>query len=274
MRGAYAAGAVAGLLRAGERFDAMYAASSGACATAYLAAGQLDSLRVWEELHDGLIRPSNILRAKPPLDLDFLFGDVCASRLPLDVDALRASPAPLWVPLTDAQSLQVEYRDVRREEDPLAVLRAAAALPLAYGRAETLGGRRYFDGGMSDPIPVLRALRDGATDVTVVLTRPLGYRRRPNPAWLCHLAARPYPEAHRVFARFHERYNEALDAVARPPPGVEVRAIAPPPRLRLRQFMRGVDDIRRAIEQGMRDATRAATSRSATFFLPEGNRRA
>lgn len=261
MRGAYASGAVAGLLRAGERFDAVYAVSSGACATAYLHAGQLDSLGLWEDVSRGLIRPGQALRGKPLLDFDFLFGDVCGSRMPLDLDALRAASAPLYVPITDADTLHLEFRDLRRERDPLAVLRAAAALPLAYGRAEEVDGRRYFDGGMSDPIPVLRAIRDGASDLTVVLTRPLGYRRRANPRWLCRVASKPYPPARAVFARFHERYNAALDAVESPPPGVRVRALAPPPRLPLRQFMRSAGQVRRAVEQGLADAGRL-TSRA------------
>lgn len=257
MRGAYATGAVAGLLQAGERFDAMYAASSGACATAYLAAGQLEAVRVWREVPEGLVRPANLLRGGPLLDLDFLFTDVCGSRLPLDVDALRAAPAPLYVPLVDADTCRVDYRDLRREMDPLATLRAAAALPLAYGRAEELDGRRFFDGGMADPIPVERALQDGADDVTVVLTRPRGYRRRANPAWLNRVAARPYPAACEVFARFHERYNAALDLVHRPPPGVRIRAIAPPRRLKLRQIMTRVRDVERAVQQGLRDGARS-----------------
>lgn len=260
MRGAYAAGVVAGLLRAGERFDAIYAASSGACATAYLVAGQHRSLRIWEEIPRRLIRPANALRGAPILDFDHLFGDVCGERIPLDLDAVRRAPAPLYVPLTDAATLAVEYRDLRREKDPVAVLRAAAALPLAYGRPEVVEGRAYFDGGMSDPIPVLRAIADGASDVTVVRTRPLGYRRAPNPAWLCRLAARPYPAASEVFARFHERYNAALDVVARPPAGVTIRAIAPPRRLRLHQFMRSVRGIRRAIGQGLKDARQVSAA--------------
>lgn len=255
MRGAYAAGAVAGLLRARERFDAMYAASSGACATAYLVAGQLDSLDLWAELpRGGLIRPSNALRGRPVLDLDHLFVNVCGSRFPLDVDALRRADAPLFVPLVDADSLAVEYRDLRREEDPLAVLRAAAALPLAYGRRETINDRSFFDGGMADPIPVLRAIEEGATEITAVLTQRAGYRCRPTPAWISWLAARPYPAAREVFARFHERYNAALDAIAHPPPGVTVRAIAPPRRLKLHPFMRSERRIRRAVWRGLKDA--------------------
>lgn len=262
MRGAYAAGAVAGLLRAGERYDAMYAASSGACATAYLAAGQHDSLDLWRELPRGLIRPANALRGLPILDFDFLFGDMCGSRMPLDVEALRRAQSPLYVPLVDADSLAVEYPDLRHAEDPIAVLRAASALPIAYGRAETLDGRRYFDGGMADPIPVLRAVAEGAKDITVVLTRRREYRRRANPEWLNRLAARPYPAAREVFAMFHERYNEARELIDAPPPGVRIRAIAPPPRLRLREFMRSERAVRKAVRRGQKDARTLMRSRA------------
>lgn len=265
MRGAYAAGVLSGLLRAGEEFDAFYASSSGACSSAYMAAGQVDAVRVWEELLHGqqLIRWTNPLRGRPCLDLDYLIDDVFGRQVPLDVEALRRSRAGVWVTLTNATTGDVEYRDLRRERNPLDALRGSAALPLAYGRPVVLDGQAYLDGGMADPIPVKRALDDGATDITVVLTRPMGYRRTPSARWVTWLASRPYPTARCAIDRMHERYNAALDAIGAPPEGVTVRAIAPPTHLRLTRMMRGMDDLRRAVAQGAQDAMRITATRPA-----------
>lgn len=259
MRGAYAAGALVGLQQAGERFDAVYASSSGACSAAYLAAGQPEGLRIWQEHLDGakLIRARNLLVGRPLLDLEYLIDEVFAKRVPLDVAKLRAASHPLWITMTDARTGACEYRDLRRVDAPLRLLKATAALPIAYWRVVELEGRSFVDGGMADPIPLRRALEEGATRVTVVLTRPLGYRRPPAKRALTLLGSLPYPGARRTFDTMHERYNDALDLVARPPPGVEVRAIAPPPTLRLSRLMRDADGLRRAVAQGMSDAVRA-----------------
>src|SRR5581483_1480122 len=136
MRGAYAAGALVGLDAAGERFDAVYASSSGACSAAYLHARQPEGLRIWQEHLDGakLLRARNLLVGRPYLDLEYLVDEVFARRVPLDLARLRAAEAPLWITLTDARTGRAEYRDLRREADPLRVLKATAALPIAYAR--------------------------------------------------------------------------------------------------------------------------------------------
>jgi len=256
MRGAYAAGAMMGLQAAGARFDAVYGSSSGACSAAYYAAGQPEGLRIWQEHLDGskLLRARNLLRGRPYLDLDYLIDDVFARRVPLDVARLRASPAPVWVTMTEARSGRATYWDLRRVRSPLRVLKGSAALPIAYGRPVGFEGESYLDGGLADPIPLRRALADGATRVTVVLTKPLGHRRRPAGRALALVGSLPYPGARRALATMHERYNDALDLIAEAPPGVTIRAIAPPEGLPLSRLMRRADQLRAAVEQGMRDA--------------------
>jgi predicted patatin/cPLA2 family phospholipase len=261
MRGAYAGGVLVGLTNAGERFDAVYASSSGACSAAYLAAQQPEGIRIWEDYLHGnrLLSVANVLRGRPYLDLDYLVDDVFGHHLPLDLARLRASTSPLWVTLTDAETGLVEYRDLRREAEPLRAIRATAALPIAYPRPVEIEGRCFFDGGIGDPIPLRRAIEEGAQDITVVLTNALGYRHRPMASWAARLGSRPYPGAIDAFRTRHERYNDALDLVAHPPSGVTIRAIAPPPALHLSRSARR---LRAAVAQGLADAARVGAPRA------------
>jgi len=57
-------------------------------------------------------------------------------------------------------------------------MRATAAIPLLAGRAVELHGRRWIDGSVTEPLPVLRALADGATHVLALLTRTVPELRR------------------------------------------------------------------------------------------------
>ncbi|MHB8605819.1 MAG: patatin-like phospholipase family protein [Thermoplasmatota archaeon] len=256
MRGAYAGGALVGLQRAGERFDAVYASSSGACSAAYLAAEQPEGLRIWDEMLGGtkLINAANVLIGRPFLDLDYLIDEIFGKRVPLDVERLRASRAPLWVTLTDAESGAVEYRDLRRAEKPLRVLRATAALPIAYASPVELDGRFYLDGGVADPIPLAKAIADGATDVTVVLTQHAGFRHRSLGPYIARVGAMPYPGARDALVRHHERANAALDLIARPPAGVRIRVIAPPASLKGSRLSASERHLRAAVAQGLADA--------------------
>lgn len=40
-------------------------------------------------------------------------------------------------------------------------------------------GHPYADGGLVDPIPIRRALQDGATEITVLLTHSPSFRLKP-----------------------------------------------------------------------------------------------
>ena len=51
-------------------------------------------------------------------------------------------------------------------------LRASAGLPLLAGPAVVLRGRRFFDGGLAEPIPFRTPMACGATHLVVLRSRP------------------------------------------------------------------------------------------------------
>jgi predicted acylesterase/phospholipase RssA len=57
------------------------------------------------------------------------------------------------------------------------------ALPVVYGRVVRVQGVPYIDGGVTDAIPLAPALGLAPARLSVVATRPLGYRKQPAP-WL------------------------------------------------------------------------------------------
>jgi predicted acylesterase/phospholipase RssA len=51
-------------------------------------------------------------------------------------------------------------------------LRASAGLPILAGPAVVLRGRRFFDGGLAEPIPFRTPMADGTTHIVVLRSRP------------------------------------------------------------------------------------------------------
>lgn len=256
MRGCYAAGAVGRLLfDEGRRYDAVWATSSGAATVAYGLAGQRDGLSIWQDHLHGrrLVKPLRLLIGRDALDLDYLIDEVFRRRVPLDVKALHAAGVPLHVPVTDVSDGSLRYFDLSRR-DPFPVLRAAMSLPGAVTKATPIDGGRYVDGGVVDQLPIHRALDAGADDVTVVLTRPLGYRPRSTGPFGAWLATRPFPGLRAALRDRHHRYARQLATIVHPPDGVTVRAIHPPARLRVRRWTTSRRRILAAIEQGWHDA--------------------
>src|SRR5580658_2915270 len=229
MRGAWAAGVLAYLRECGRaQYDLVYAASSGACSAAYFVADMLEpGLGIWRELACNAIRKSNFLRLKPIIDLAYLVDDVIRRRVPLSVAALQKAPTKFYIVLTDCHTAAPVYFLVT-DDRVFAALRATSSLALATRGFDYVDGRPYADGGVADPIPVRRAIEDGATDITVVLTHNPAFRLKPIPRWLGKLAYPEYPEVARVWtAQQNVYYNVALDLMKQPPPGIRIRVFRP-----------------------------------------------
>lgn len=214
LRGAFCAGALSALDRLGyPRPDAIFATSAGAPSAAYLATGQIDrAVRLWENrTHAGhLVSPLHWLRRRPLMDIDKLVTSF-KSHPPLDVQCFGNESPRLYISVTHC--LTGEPHHLRMTPtNAYDLLTAAMALPLAYGLTVPVDGQYYVDGGITDSIPIERALSDSAANVLVVLTRPEGYRKRRSTIAesAFSLQYRRYPQLVAAFQRRAERYNETL----------------------------------------------------------------
>jgi predicted patatin/cPLA2 family phospholipase len=256
MRGAWAAGVLAFLHQRGLRqYDLTYAASSGACSAAYFVAGMWQpGLSIWREHACKAVRKINFLRHKPVIDLAYLVDYIFRQHVPLSVEALQKAPTRFFIVLTDCQTGEPVYFHAH-DERVFAALRATASMPLATRGFDYVDGHPYADGGVADPIPIRRAIQDGATDITVVLTHSPDLRLKPVPRWLSRLA---YPEFPKVAQAWSSRqwvnYNAALDLLKQPPPGINLRVFSPLKPLAIRSFTNAQKRIEAAVDCGYSEA--------------------
>jgi predicted patatin/cPLA2 family phospholipase len=229
MRGAWAAGVLAYLQECGRRqFDLVYAASSGACSAAYFVADMWEpAMTIWRELACNVVRKSNFLRRKPIIDLAYLVDYVVRERMPLSVETLQKMPTRFFIVLTHCHTGEPVYFHAC-DDRVFAALRATSSMPLATRGFDYVDDQAYADGGVSDPIPLQRAIQDGATDITVVLTHNPAFRLKPVPRWMGKLAYPDFPEVARVWTALQNvNYNAALDLMKQPPPGVRIQVFRP-----------------------------------------------
>ena len=229
MRGAWAAGVLGYLQECGRRqFDLVYAASSGACSAAYFVADMWEpGLAIWRELACNVVRKSNFLRRKPIIDLAYLVDYVIRTRVPLSVEVLRTMPTRFYIVLTDCQTGKPVYFHAC-DDRVFAALRATSSMPLATRGFDYVDDKPYADGGVSDPIPVTRAIKDGATDITVVMTHNPDFRLKPIPHWMGRVGYPDFPKVAEVWtAQQNVYYNAALDLMKQPPAGVRIQVFRP-----------------------------------------------
>ena len=268
MRGAWAAGVLALLHERGQsQFDLVYAASSGACSAAYFVAGMWEpGLTIWREYACHVVRKTNFIRRKPILDLAYLVDYIFKQRFPLSVEAIQRAPTRFYIVLTDCQTGEPVYFHAR-DERIFDALRATSSMALATRGFDYVDGYPYADGGVSDPIPISRALEDGATDITVVLTHSADFRLRPMPRFLGRIA---YPQFPAVAAAWTSRqwlkFNAALNLADQPPDGVQIRVFSPVRPMRIGAFTGAQARIKAAVWSGRREAIE-----QLAVFGSEGN---
>lgn len=259
MRGVASAGAIIALEQLGftRAFDAVYGASAGAINGAYFLAGQAafgTSIYYQDIANRRFINP---WRVRKIVDMDFLFDEIIARRKRLDLVRLRENPTPLRIIATDALTgRETIFSSHDENADLLAALKASAALPILYPHPVRIDDRLYVDGGVANAIPIEPALREGCTDLLVVLTVPKTHRAQPPHVLERTLAARwlrPLsPSLERAFLHRHEAYNRALDlALGRHEVSANIVALFLTPRLSLRRLTTDVRTLKRAaIEMG------------------------
>ncbi|MGA2854275.1 MAG: patatin family protein, partial [Verrucomicrobiota bacterium] len=229
MRGAWAAGVLAYLQERGLRqYDLVYAASSGACSAAYFVTDMWEpGLAIWRELACNVVRKSNFLRRKPIIDLAYLVDHIIRKRVPLSVEALQKAPTKFFIVLTDCHTGEAVYFHAC-DDRVFAALRATSSMALATRGFDYVDGQPYADGGVADPIPIRRAIQDGATDITVVLTHNPVFRLKPVSRWMGKLAYPEWPMVAKVWtARQNVNYNAALDLMKQPPAGIRFQVFRP-----------------------------------------------
>jgi predicted patatin/cPLA2 family phospholipase len=216
MRGVVSAGSLLALDQLGFRevFDEVYAASAGGVNAAYFLSGQgtLGMTVYFDDIANRrFINPWRVLKI---VDVDYAYDDVVARRKPLDDGAVRASPVRFFLSVTDARSGANELLDVRTRPEPIPLLlKASSALPVLYNRRVVLDGREYVDGGVTDHLPIARAIANGCTDILVLASsrckapmRPPGLGER---GLFYATIGRRYPALMRAFATMHEAVNRS-----------------------------------------------------------------
>jgi predicted patatin/cPLA2 family phospholipase len=115
-------------------------------------------------------------------------------------------------------------------------VRASAALPRLGGRPPVFRGERMADGGLLEAIPYETALREGATHILVLRSRPRGYRKPAYGSAAERLALRGESQLVELLRGQPDAYNRqaaALESAVREDPDGRVLEIAVPAGTRL-----------------------------------------
>jgi len=266
LRASYGVGVVKALM---ERFHItsvdMAVATSGSAGTlAYYVAQQFDSIiNIWTNLLSTwkFLSFRNVLYGNPVLNIDYLIDVVFKQQDRLNVEALKAQPTELFIPVTNYRTGEPRYFSNHDDVDFFDVLRATKAAEISYGRPVKIAGQEYVDGALSAPIGIRKAIDAGATDIIVISTSPRGFRRSRSfmERLVTGIFARDFPESLRQTIENHpETYNSIMDTIKKE---IEIKKrniilIQPDSRTPTGTLDNSRENLIRTIKQGYADACR------------------
>lgn len=218
MRGLFTAGVLDYLMTEDMYFPYVIGVSAGACNALSYLSRQPDRSRyinVNFANDPRYINMRNVLKGKSMFNLEFAFNDIANDLVPFDFHAFHRIDERLVIPTTNCETGQTCYFENIHDTDIFTAAQASSSLPLVSVPVE-LDGLTLLDGGISDPIPIQKAIDDGFKRHVVVLTRPKGYRKKPFRAKrTSKLFYRQYPELVETMLTRHEIYNDTLDQLER-----------------------------------------------------------
>ncbi len=254
-RGTYSSGMVMALEELGltRCFDAVYGSSAGALNGAWLLSGRaLTGMRGWwdPEIMRKVINPWRFLRGRPVFDTEYLVNTVYQELTPMDFPAILANPVTYHPLATDADTGDsVDLRPfIHQVEDLQNALRASTCLPILAGRSIKLGGRRFVDAGVAEPLPFRTALNQGATHVLMLRTRRATERPAKPSRGQGMIVPRYYPGLRKVWDEQYERDMSdeqllkelpAVMSVRPPTDGPDITATERDPKVLRRAVMFG-----------------------------------
>ena len=184
----------------------------------YLAGQRGRNLRFFtEHMHDPeYFGIKSLLKTGNLFGIQHIYGDLTRKdgKDPFDFPAFLKNPTEYEAVVTNALTGKPEYfgKDATKQDDYRLIM-ASSAIPVVCHPVE-LNGVPYFDGGLSDAIPVRRALDKGCDRLVVILSKNRDYVRKPQGMRpLYHLACRKYPRIVDVIKHRHIAYNKNLQDV-------------------------------------------------------------
>lgn len=233
LRGVFTSGVLEYFLDQRLGFDHVIGVSAGACVGASYLSGQKGrNRRVNVEYPSDrrYMGPWQLITKGSYFNWDFVFGEIPERLVPFDETAMYANPAEFDVVTTSletGESVVFGKEDLRKHVVGR-VLRASSSIPF-LAQPVDIGGHLYFDGGVSDSIPVAHALGRHQKAV-VVLTRPRGYRKKEKTSSFgSRVFFKKHPAFGETLAQRNRRYNQTLEYCQRMEDQGRLFILAPDP---------------------------------------------
>lgn len=210
----FSAGVMDALLDHHLEFDYVIGVSAGICnGFSYVSKQKGRNLKILVDYrHDKrYLSKRHLLTEQSLFGRDFIYNQIPNTLIPFDYDTFYQYPGKILVGVTNAESGKAEYKDGKNTDLKNTMLQATCAIPFVFPPIK-LDGQTYYDGGLVDPIPIRKAIKDGNDKHLIVLTRTKDYKKtlEKSNVMAARLIRHKYPKLEKILLERHNAYNETV----------------------------------------------------------------
>ena len=256
MRGVFGCGVTDFLLDNDITFDYCLGVSAGSANLAsYVSRQRGRNYRYYTKysLRSEYMSAFNFVTKHSFFDLDYVYSVLSDSdgEDPLDYKTLSQSNQIYKAVATNGETGEPHYftKDDFRQ-DFYEPLKASSAIP-GVCKPVSIDGTDYFDGGVSDPIPVEKALADGCDHVFLILTKPIDFVKKPEMFKSAYTKVlKNYPAVIKKLNIRHETYNNEIKKALELSKEGKVTIIAPDGGYSVTAFTRNIRELNHLYNEG------------------------
>lgn len=255
MRGMYTAGVLDTFMQSGIHVDGIVGVSAGALFGVNYLSWQAGRVIRYNKRFNSdknymglrpLLREGNIVNTK------YAYEDVPRKLDAFDDDRFRASDIPFYAVVTDMESGQAEYVQIKSVFEQMDFLRASGSMPFVSKPVE-IGGKLYLDGAVADSIPFEWMSAQGYDKLIVVLTRDIDYRKKSMPKALSSLMYRKYPRFKEQLLKRHSLYNTSIETLSNWEKNGKAFVIRPSEMIGIGRIEKDPDKLQAVYDIGIKD---------------------
>ncbi|MFL0194109.1 patatin family protein [Clostridium sp. WILCCON 0269] len=260
MRGLYTAGVLDFFMEKNLYFPYVIGVSMGACnASSYISRqkGRNKNININYVGDPRYLSYRNLILKKSIFGTDFIFDEL-ANRLEIfDMDSFNRAKEKFVVTVTDCDNGKPVYfeKSECENKDIFDVIKASISLPFMAPMVK-FRGLNLLDGGVSDPIPIKKSIKDGNNKNVIILTRNKGYVKR---SFKMKFLARRIYSKHKglVNAMFdrYKKYNNTLSYIDKLEEEGKAFVMRPEESLKVRRIERNKNKLVELYNQGYKEAS-------------------
>mgnify|MGYP000886956952 CR=1 FL=1 len=260
MRGLYTAGVLDFFMEKNLYFPYVIGVSMGACnACSYISRQKGRNKRInINYVHDPrYLSCRNLIFKKGLFGVDFIFDDL-PNRLEIfDKKSFNDAKERFIITTTDCDRGEPVYFDKNQcaDEEIFEVIRASSSLPFMASVVK-FRGLNLLDGGISDPIPIKKSIKDGNNKNVIILTRNKDYVKKPfRMKFLANKIYYNYKGLVNAMIHRYKKYNNTLSYIEQLEREGKVFVIRPKEQLKVRRIEKDKNKLTQLYNQGYKEAS-------------------